>query len=150
MPTIDITKLDAEIEEHKAQIGRLENLRKMAADPKLVSLFQSLIVRNGFAAVHARRKTAVATRVAGKGRKGDLRDAVAKAVISAGTKFTANRVVEIMQENGFVFGAKNPKIAVNSVFRAMMRKGNLMIAVEGMGRAPHEYTRVGKMEGLQK
>ena len=128
---IDIKKIDE-------RIKKLEMLKILALDPEMVELLEGVVTPNG-TPMGGTPKEPQAT--ASKPKRGDQRKAVLKAVSEITGRFKAADIVKAMTEANFEFAAQSPTIAVNGVLRKLVKSEDLTIAVEGSGRAGHQYER---------
>jgi hypothetical protein len=132
---LDTAKIDA-------QIRKLQELKRIAGDPEMAPLLESLIVKNGLPSKPTRRPRGHVARAIKFPRKGDLMAATSKAIASFNGRFTALSVLQAMKNAGFVFEAETPLVAVNGALRRLLRKKRISVAVVGSGRAPHQYERI--------
>jgi hypothetical protein len=143
---INTATIDAQITKQRDHLKKLEDFRRFASDPEMLPLLQSLIMDGDVAssATHRAPGRPKGSQNKKGSKKGDLKNSVIKTIGGISGKFTAPGVVKIMDGDGVKFAAQNPNIAVNGVLRKLVAKGTLRIAVEGSGRAPNQYERVGK------
>jgi len=140
---LDTAKIDA-------QIRKLQELRRIAGDPEMAPLLESLIVQNGLPAKakkaprKARARSMEATNPI---KRGDVVTAASKALAGISGKFAASNALEAMEKNGFVFSAETPIVAVNGALRRLLKRGEIRLAEAGSGRKPHLYERVGRASG---
>jgi hypothetical protein len=119
------------------QARKADAVRIVISHPELLA-----IVAKVLAAESATQKLPTTARQASTStRKGNLRDAVAKAVATMAGRFTVLGIVDAMRLSGFQFSVRSPTIAANAVLRKMLAKGTIRIAQAGTGRAPHQYER---------
>ena len=53
--------------------------------------------------------------------------------------FTSSEVETKMEQNGFVFSARDKKISVNSALRKLVKRGVIRVHTPGVGRTPSKY-----------
>jgi hypothetical protein len=132
---LNTSKIDAQIAEQQERIKKLQELKKLASDPEMLTLLESLVAQNG----NGHKPQSAKTRRHKKHRKGHLLKATQKAIGTLVGTFTVHNVVEAMQHAGFNFAAQKPAVAVGSVLRKLAEQDKLTLAVEGSGRAAHQY-----------
>ena len=136
---IDTAKIDEKIK-------RLQDLKRIASDPEMVRLLLETVSDNSVE-TQPNRSSPRTSRKRGGTKKGELAQAVKKAVASINHAFTADTVVSWMQTHDYIFTAKDPKIAVNGVLRKMAKKQQLKIVKAGSGRVPNEYEKAQRSAG---
>jgi hypothetical protein len=141
---IDLAKIDA-------QIKRLEEVRRIAADPELLSLLETVVVPNGV------NGTPETNKPSADGRPNSRRDPAA--IFQAGTKvhavaacalaqekpFSGYDLAQIMIEGGYQFSETKatPGLAVTDILRlTLVGKGIVKIHRPGKGSEPTLYERV--------
>lgn len=130
------------------QIRKLQELKKLVADPEMLPLLESLLVQNGNGNAPAKHShTYSRKRVGRQLKRGNLVETVEKTIADMSGRLTAPMVARTMAHNGFKFASQKPKVAVNGVLRNLVKNGMLKIVVEGSGRAPNQYERIGKGAG---
>jgi hypothetical protein len=131
---IDLGKLDQ-------QIRDLMELRRIASNPAMAELLESLISRNGAKRVsHSSLPDEASlfrqTETNAKDQD-SLTETVKKVCASFGHDFTLPEVRKKMDEMKFVFTAQNPDVGIGTVVRRMRDKGEVHIVRRGSGRKPH-------------
>lgn len=116
-----------------AKIRKLQELKRLASDPEMLQILESLV------APSANKPQAPQPNPRPGPRRGEQRNAVFRAMREISGRFTATDIVGVLKTNGFVFAAKSPSIAVNSILRKLVAKGELVVAVQGSGRAGNQY-----------
>jgi len=130
---LDLTKLDS-------TIAKMQDVRRLMEDPDARKLLESIFAENGWARTKNGRKPPPST------ERGDLKDSVRGAVAETRGKFTAGDLASTLTENGYVFTAKNPKIAVDGVLRVLFKKHFIRVAEVGSGRTPTQYQKTPKFK----
>jgi hypothetical protein len=128
--SIDTTRIDE-------QIRRLQEAKRIAADPELMAILRSLPAKD----TSSPRPQSAKRRMTVPMRKGTLIRAVAKIVAGYDRRFTSADVIKTMQSEGFRF-VGDPLVAVNGALRKLTSKGQVRVARQGSGRTPHDYERV--------
>ena len=130
----DIKKLDERIE-------KLKQLRAIASDPEMAYLLQEFVSGSGNGNRHLSPldEIVVSNDSQASNEEKGLTETVHAICQSTSGKFTVRDVREKMQQNGFIFVAKNPDVAIGTVLRRMESKGTLKIVVHGAGRRPNMF-----------
>jgi hypothetical protein len=136
---IDIRTIDDQVKRHQDQIRRLQEIKRMASDPEMLTLLEGLVTKNGSIASEAPKQTAPKF----GGRKDVLSEAVMLAIAALPqNRFTAAYLVDRMLKAGFQFVAGNPHFAVTGALRRLAAKGKIRVAMHGSGRRATEYERM--------
>ena len=130
---IDIKKIDDRIQ-------KLEMIKLLASDPEMVEILEGVVPPNGTEPQRDPPEESQDTTT--PPRRGEQTQAVLRAVAQMSGQFTTADIVGVMELAGHVFAAQNPTIAVNGVLRKLVERNQLIIAVQGSGRAANRYERV--------
>ena len=131
---IDLRKLDD-------QIRRLQELKRIALDPEMLTLLEGLVTNNGDVSASITRQ-APQTPIGGKNV---LLQATSRAIAALPqNRFTSVYLVDQMIKSGFQFAAGNPKVAINGVLKRLAAKQEIRIVTLGRGRRATEYDRIPK------
>jgi len=137
MLRVDISKIDERIE-------KLRQLRELAADPDFVTLFQQCLSSNGH------RPISKGHAVRAESKRGSLFNAVLEVCRTLAGKFDTGEIRRILEENGFMFRAKNPNIAINGALTRLRKHGYIKVARKGSGRAPSKYVFISDSDRERK
>jgi hypothetical protein len=136
---IDIRNIDDQVKRHQDQIRRLQEIKRMASDPEMLTLLDGLVTKNGSVAPATPTEAAPKFR----GRKDALTEGVMLAIAALPqNRFTAAHLVDRMLKAGFQFVAGNPHFAVTGALRRLAEKGKINIAMHGSGRRATEFERI--------
>jgi len=78
---------------------------------------------------------------------GSLDRAVKETISKSDSTFTCVAVVKAMLDDGYVFSANHPEMAVNAVLRRMLGRREITVVEPGKGRKPTVYARAKGQEG---
>jgi hypothetical protein len=123
------------------RIRKLKQLRNLALDEDFVDLFEQVIASNG------NRKRAVPPENAAsnghsnsRAGKGEFTREIQEACNTFGaTQFKAKQVVGKLEDNGYVFQAKNSYTATLGVLKKLVDTHKLKLIKKGKGRNPAIY-----------
>jgi len=142
---IDLAKIDA-------QIKRLEEVRRIASDPDLLSLLETVVVTNGVNGTSLHRPSEnppvgqqQRTDPLSKLQKGTKVHAIAECALKQEKPFSGYDITKIMTEEGYQFpNGKTPTgVAVSDVLRlALLKKGIVRIHRAGKGKGPTLFERI--------
>lgn len=125
------------------QIKRLQDLKRIAADPEAVRLFQQILLgQNGHVETPETVKDSKYDSIPETPRRGTLIETVLRVVNSSNKPVEVNSVVEEMLRMGFQFAASRPKVAVGIALRKLESKGRIRLLTRGRGSSPNIYTRL--------
>ena len=130
------------------QIRKLQELKRLASDPEMAPLLESLFVSSSAEQQHVAAESVSVASPNGS-RKGDVVKAAEIAVQRLGFeghRFKRSDLFAAMEQNDFQFAAVSPHIAVNGALRKLVERGVIRIAVKGSGRAGHQYEWVVEKE----
>ena len=128
---------DAFVQEIDAKIRKLQELRKIAADPQMFSLLTELISVNGNATAPKISNTKSETTPK---KKGNVIRAIEVACRQFGMQqFTIREVIKALDADGYEFKAKDKNVAVYTALKSLMKKGVVRLVVVGKGAKPSEY-----------
>jgi hypothetical protein len=139
---IDLVKIDA-------QIKRLEEVRRIASDPELLSLLETVLVTNGSGAPILPLQAAPA--LSGNGRLERFQEdttvrAVAEYCLRQEKPFSGYALAELMKANGFKFkegGKTAPGQLVTDICRnALLKRGIVRVWKKGKANQPTLYERI--------
>lgn len=122
--------------EKDAEIRKLEALKLVASDPRLVDMLIDMASKNG-----GRQGILIAAKAAplSTQAKGAL-IRTAKAVCETFQgQFTAHDLIEQMKARGFAFVAAKPHIAINGILRKFIARGLVRLVDKGSGRIANRY-----------
>lgn len=149
---IDLAKVES-------QIKKLEELRRIASDPELLSLLETVMVNGSTppAALPQPILPLVSTPAAdsallppmrsaliapSSARKGQLQAAVRDAVLRTDRPFTGYVLARKMENEGYKFASNRPGIAVIDALRALVKKGVVRVYRKGSGSEATIFERV--------
>lgn len=127
MPNIELKDIDE-------QIQRLQELRKIVADPVMAGLLNQLIgSKNGHATLSPHRE--------GKAKKkGTFINKIDETCKSFGSvRFVIRDVIEAFENAGNTFNAKDKSVAVYSAMKRLENRGVLKLVEKGIGAKPSLY-----------
>jgi hypothetical protein len=130
---IDLSKLDS-------QIRKLEELRRIASDPEMLALLDTVIVKNGVSPVASSVPAAEPETV--RKRKGEFQSAVRNVIEQYDKPFSGYSIARKMELDGYKFASSRPGIAVIEALKALIKKGIVRVFREGAGSEPTLYVRV--------
>jgi hypothetical protein len=134
---IDLKKIDD-------QIRRLQEIKRLASDPEMLTLLEGLVTKNGDVATSITPQ-AIRTPVGGKNV---LLQATRRAIAALPqNRFTSGYLVDQMIKNGFQFAAGKPNVAMNGALKRLVARQEIIIAAVGRGRRATEYDRIPKVAG---
>ncbi|MEO8100825.1 MAG: hypothetical protein ABI811_24225 [Acidobacteriota bacterium] len=152
---IDLAKVES-------QIRKLEELRRIASDPELLSLLETVMVNGASSPIqsppliqppvkHVEATASIRPFVFGnsrKGKKGVFQSAVRDAIsrIEIDKPFTGYVVARRMLSEGYKFAASKPGIAVIDALKAMIKKGEVRVFRKGGGSEATLFIRVAAKE----
>ena len=139
---LDLAKIDAQIE-------KLQSLKKIAADPELLGLLETLMlngngVANGAAPIAVTDQTTAAISPRLRLKQGTVVRAVADNAAMQLENFTAYTLAEEMIREGYHFqGKTKPGVIVGDILRSVLiPKGIVRIVRKGKGSDPAVYRRI--------
>jgi hypothetical protein len=118
---IDISLIDR-------AIAKLQELRKLAADPEIAPF-----LRNGNGA------TVSPNHETNPYELTDFEEAVITACKAVGGDFTVNTVLKKMEEQGYKFRGSEPRKSVANLLRGLNRDGHIAVKEHGKGRRETIY-----------
>jgi hypothetical protein len=143
-----------------AEIQQLVEFKRMARNPRMVELMRQLVVGspNGDPSGEAPAVLQAQLRKSPATKTGDsttapngLSAAVLEAARTLRTGFSSAAIVEHLNETGFQFVSKSPKVAVSAPLERMLKNKLLRVSHRGTGNQPHLYDYIGdKEEGISK
>ena len=135
---IDLAKVDS-------QIRKLEELRRIASDPELLSLLETVMV-NG-----ATRREPPSSNAKGNkkpptkketAKKGEFQAAVREAIMRFDRPFSGYTVARRMEMDGYSFVSSRPGIAVIDALKALVKKGVVRVFKQGKGSEATLFERI--------
>lgn len=119
-----------ELQDIDQQIAKLQELRKIIADPQMAALLnQVLASKNGNSTAMKR-----------KAKKGTFIEKIEETCRSFGTaEFTVNGVIEVFQARGNTFAAKNKSVATYSAMRRLQERKVIQVVKQGIGSSASTY-----------
>jgi hypothetical protein len=158
---IDLVKVNS-------QIQKLEELRRIASDPELLALLETVMVKgsnlNPPAAIRdftampqtvppspERPSTRPSDGANATAKKGELQRAVREAIraMDIDKPFSGYLIARRMQNDGYKFASSKPGIAVIDALKALVNKGVVKVFMRGGGSQPTLFIRVQGGERLQ-
>jgi hypothetical protein len=127
------------------KIRKLQELRKIAADPDMFSLFNELNSLNGSLSANGKSNTTSKQKAKKKGRFVDTVEEACRSVFAG--DFTIRDAIRAYEGLGHGFIAKNKSVAMYSALRRLVKKGSLQVAAQGTGRTAATYRFVERASG---
>jgi len=133
MPTITLRDIDE-------QIRKLQELRKIVADPEMASLINQLFARkNGqsiMSIADAQDKDKAKTQ-----KRGTFIGKIEEVVRSMPqtSTFTLNDVIEVFEASGNAFNAKNKSVATYTAMRRLEKRKVIEVVERGIGSKPSTF-----------
>jgi hypothetical protein len=136
---IDVAKLDS-------QIKKLEELRRIASDPELLALLETVMV-NGSSpqGPPPQARSTIRTpppRKKPTAKKGEFQAAVRAAIMQFDKPFSGYVVARKMENDGYEFVSSRPGIAVIEALKALVKKGVVRVYKNGVGSEPTLFERI--------
>jgi hypothetical protein len=131
-----------DLEKVESQIRKLEELKRIASDPEMLSLLEGLIVQNGTSGNTRMPLFAPSAPIRESGQKGAVLDAVRQAALKQERAFSGYALARVMISEGYKFTAEKPGLAVTEALRRLIKKGVVTIYRSGRGSEPTLYERV--------
>jgi hypothetical protein len=144
--------IEAELQKARDHQQKLEQLKKLAADPEMFRLMKQLVAKvNGAARVEGNAriekspKESPTTEHAIKSVPNGLTDEVTKIVQGFGThRFSVSDIKTRLDQVGFELRAKEPRTALGSVMERLRTRGVVKLVTKGKGGSPNVYENVNK------
>jgi len=116
------------------KIRKLEQIKKLAADPEMAELLLELVTKNG-------DKPRISTKIEGNGKrtKGEFMETVEKLCLTFPSRFTVNDVVIGLQNGGYTFTAHNPSVATYSALRRLTKHHVISLLEKGRRGKPAKF-----------
>lgn len=130
--------MNIELRDIDEQIRKLQELRKLVADPDMIALLNQLIsVKNGHSTGIVLSSTVGKENTKKKGR---FIEKIEETCRNFGTSsFTINDVIKAFEQRGNVFGANNKSVATYSAMRRLQKRRVVEVVQQGVGSAPSTY-----------
>lgn len=127
-----------ELQDIDEQIRKLQELRKVVADPQMASLLNQLLAsKNGHSALP------IMANAQGKHKakkKGTFIEKIAETCRAFGTgEFKISDVITAFEARGFVFAAKDKSVATYSAMRRLQDRKLITVVTRGIGAKPSTY-----------
>jgi len=126
-----------ELKDIDEQIQRLQELRKIVADPGMASLLNQLMAsKNGHSGLpHRDRQSESKAK-----KKGTFINKIDESCKSFGSaRFTIREVIDKFESAGNTFKAKDKSVAVYSAMKRLEKRGVLKVVEKGIGAKPSFY-----------
>ena len=136
---IDLVKIEA-------QIRRLQELQRIASDPELLALLDTVMVKNDANTVKPPRMTYVPQQLVDGEKRGSIIHAVREFALKETSSFDAYQIADKMKESGFKFSSDNPSLSVMDALRILIKKGHFRVLEKGMAGRPSKFERIPPTE----
>jgi hypothetical protein len=126
-----------DLKEIDARIQRLQELRKIVADPEMASLLNQLMAsKNEHSSLaHPDRQSEHKAK-----KKGTFINKIEETCKSFGAaRFTIRDVIEKFESSGNTFKAKDKSVAAYSAMKRLEKRGVLKVVEKGIGAKPSYY-----------
>lgn len=139
----------------EAQIRKLEDLKRIASDPEMLALLETVLVNgtsnSAIPTISIQRALSESPKgskdkeafrvdtVAPPHKKGSVLAAVRSAAISKTEPFDGYELTREMQSEGFQFVSKTPAFTVIDALRSLVRKGEIEIHRVGKAGQPSKF-----------
>ena len=122
-----------ELKDIDEQIQKLQELRKVVADPTMASLLNQLLAsKNGQSSLSRTGER--------KAKKGTFIEKIDESCKSFGSaRFTIREVIEKFESTGNKFNAQDKSVAVYSAMKRLEKRGVLKLVEKGIGAKPSYY-----------
>jgi len=137
-------KMKIDLAKVESQIKKLEELRRIASDPELLSLLETVMV-NGSTSLRQSnppKNTGDGSLPKITNKKGQFQAAVKDAIMRFDKPFSGYMVARKMQVDGYEFASSRPGIAVIDALKALVKKGFVRVYKPGGGSEATLFVRV--------
>jgi hypothetical protein len=129
-----------ELKDIDEQIQRLQELRKIVADPEMASLLNQLMAsKNGHSSLtHADKKGEHKAK-----KKGTFINRIEETCrLFASARFTIRNVIDKYESTGNTFNARDKGVAVYTVMKRLEKRGVVKIVEKGIGAKPSYFENI--------
>ncbi len=132
----------------RERIRKLQEVERIASDPEMLALLETVIVNGNGPKNHVEPKqpgTMGAKDETESKKRGAVLDAVREAAMCHSGPFDGYQLAQEMEASGFVFSSKSPAITVNDALRSLVKKGEFEIHESGKTGQPTRFIKTGTL-----